>query len=88
VRFLFCTFASPGSATEPNMPEFEIPIEDRVIAEHAAAAMMGISLPTLRRRVRAGNGPPVIRLSERRIGYRLRDLRKWLDANTEQPTAA
>jgi predicted DNA-binding transcriptional regulator AlpA len=67
------------------MAEFEIPIEDRVIAEHAAAAMIGISLPTLRRRVRAGDGPPVIRLSERRIGYRLRDLRKWLDANIEQP---
>ena len=69
------------------MPEFKIPAEDHVIAENVAAAMIGVSLPTLRRRVRAGDGPPVIRLSERRIGYRLRDLRKWLDANTEQPAA-
>ena len=67
------------------MSEFEIPIEDRVITQREAAEVIGISLPTLRRRVRAGDGPPIVRLSERRIGYRLRDLRSWIDANTDPP---
>jgi predicted DNA-binding transcriptional regulator AlpA len=61
----------------------EFPSDDRILNEKAAAASCGVSASTLRRAVAAGKGPPVIRLSERRIGYRIRDLRLWLDTNTE-----
>jgi predicted DNA-binding transcriptional regulator AlpA len=59
------------------------PADERVINDKEAAQACGISVATLRRAVAAGKGPPLIRLSERRIAYRIRDLRAWLDANTE-----
>jgi predicted DNA-binding transcriptional regulator AlpA len=52
-------------------------------SEPDAAKFCGCSKDTIRRRIKAGDGPPVIRLSSHRIGYRVRDLRAWLDANTE-----
>jgi predicted DNA-binding transcriptional regulator AlpA len=62
---------------------FAVPFEDQVVNETDAAKFCGCSRDTIRRRIKAGNGPPVIRLSTKRIGYRIRDLRAWLDANTE-----
>jgi predicted DNA-binding transcriptional regulator AlpA len=62
-----------------------LPADERIISEKEAAEACGISVATLRRTVAAGKGPSVIRLSERRIGYRLRDLRIWLDSNAEEP---
>jgi predicted DNA-binding transcriptional regulator AlpA len=56
------------------------PPDERVMNEREAAAACGIHVSTLRRTVAAGKGPAVIRLSDRRIGYRIRDLRAWLDA--------
>jgi predicted DNA-binding transcriptional regulator AlpA len=55
------------------------PPDERVITEREAAAACGIHISTLRRAVAAGKGPAIVRLSERRIGYRIRDLRAWLD---------
>ena len=40
------------------------------------------STRTLQRLLEAGNGPPVIRLSERRIIFRLAEVRDWLVART------
>jgi predicted DNA-binding transcriptional regulator AlpA len=65
------------------MPTFVVPFEDQVLSEPDAAKFCGCSKDTIRRRIKAGDGPPVIRLSSHRIGYRVRDLRAWLDANTE-----
>jgi predicted DNA-binding transcriptional regulator AlpA len=56
------------------------PPDERVVTEREAAAACGIHISTLRRAVSAGKGPAVVRLSDRRIGYRIRDLRAWLDA--------
>jgi hypothetical protein len=58
---------------------------DRVVSEARAAEILGYSKDTLRREFRAGRGPARVRLSARRIGYRLSVLYALLEARTEQP---
>lgn len=60
------TFTPPGFA-------------DRVVSEVVAAEYIGLSTDTLKRACARGEGPRRIKLSTRRIGYRLRDLDAWLD---------
>ena len=57
--------------------------DHQVVTELDAAKLCGISTYTLRRRVKAGDGPKRLRLSAHRVGYRLRDLHDWLEAQTE-----
>jgi predicted DNA-binding transcriptional regulator AlpA len=57
---------------------------DRVMSEAQTAEIIGYSKDTLRREFRAGRAPPRIRLSGRRIGYRLSAIYAWLDARTEK----
>jgi hypothetical protein len=38
--------------------------------------------------VQSGEGPAVVRLSQRRIGIRLRDHRAWLESRVEKPAEA
>jgi predicted DNA-binding transcriptional regulator AlpA len=47
---------------------------DRIISETEAAGLNGVSRDTFRRRTDRGEGPPKIRMSPWRIGYRLRDV--------------
>jgi len=47
---------------------------DRIISETEAAGLNGVSRDTFRRRIDRGDGPPKIRMSPRRVGYRLRDV--------------
>src|SRR5262245_18731838 len=47
-----------------------------------AAEWLRCSIRTIQRLLEAGNGPPAIRLSERRLICRVSDLRSWLDART------
>jgi predicted DNA-binding transcriptional regulator AlpA len=47
---------------------------ERIISEADAAALSGLHLATFRRRIDRGEGPAKIRISPRRIGYRLRDV--------------
>ncbi len=54
----------------------------RTLSERAQEA--GISICTLRRRIKAGEGPVITRLSERRLGIREDHWRAWLDACSEQ----
>ena len=61
---------------------------DRVVSEAQAAEILGYSKDTLRREFRAGRVPPRVRLSARRIGYRLSVLYALLEARTEQPGAS
>jgi predicted DNA-binding transcriptional regulator AlpA len=70
------------------MPELIIPPDDRVLTFDEAADVSNFSVATLRRRIADGAGPRVVRLSTRRVGIRLRDLRAWLDANTSPAPAA
>ncbi len=63
------------------MTNFSDPFESvRVIDEVTAAQLAGVSPRTWDRMRYRGETPPITRISERRIGYRLSDLREWLDA--------
>jgi hypothetical protein len=53
--------------------------DDRVLTLAEFAEIAGISLVTLRRRIAAHDGPIVTKLSERRLGIRVRHAREWLD---------
>jgi predicted DNA-binding transcriptional regulator AlpA len=57
---------------------------DRVLSEKQAAEILGCSYHTLRREVQAGRGPARVRLSEKRIGYRLSELYAYLEAHTKR----
>jgi predicted DNA-binding transcriptional regulator AlpA len=72
------------------MPDFSIPdrlADDAVVDYVTAARVAGLSLCTLRRLVARGEGPPVVRLSPRRVGVRACDLRAWIAARTARPAA-
>jgi predicted DNA-binding transcriptional regulator AlpA len=58
---------------------------DRVVSEAQTAEILGVSKDTLRREVNAGRGPPRVRMSDRRIGYRLSEIYKLIEARTERP---
>jgi predicted DNA-binding transcriptional regulator AlpA len=52
----------------------------RVVDEPTAIKLVGVSPRTWDRMRSRGETPPVTQLSARRIGYRVVDLKKWLDA--------
>jgi predicted DNA-binding transcriptional regulator AlpA len=54
--------------------------DDRVLSLAEFAQLAGLSVPTVRRLLRIGDGPTITRLSTRRIGVRIRHGRAWLDA--------
>lgn len=54
----------------------------RVLAPAETAALIGVSTDTLLRMDARGEGPPRIRISPRRVGYRLRDCEAWLNAQS------
>jgi predicted DNA-binding transcriptional regulator AlpA len=54
----------------------------RVLDERTAAEFVGLSHPSLERLRKAGTAPRHVRLSERRLGYRVCDLLAWLDAKS------
>jgi predicted DNA-binding transcriptional regulator AlpA len=60
----------------------------RVLDEPTAIKLAGVSPRTWDRMRARGETPPITQISARRIGYRLIDLRAWLDARRvgEQPT--
>jgi predicted DNA-binding transcriptional regulator AlpA len=79
----------------PPLPTLIVPAQleqssslDRVVSEALAAEIIGYSKDTLRREFRAGRAPARVRLSGRRIGYRLSAIYQFLEAHTEQPGAA
>ena len=53
---------------------------DRVVNERVAAEFLSLSLSYFRMLRDEGRGPAWIRLSDRRIGYRVRDLMDWCEA--------
>jgi hypothetical protein len=75
---------TPSAIVAPVAPG-QLPALDRVVSEAQAAEIIGYSKDTLRREFRAGRAPERVRLSGRRIGYRLSALYAFLEANTEKP---
>lgn len=63
----------------------------RVVDEPTAIMLANVSPRTWDRLRARGDIPPITKLTERRIGYRIADLKAWLDArrvNGEPPAAA
>ena len=56
--------------------------DERVVDLTAFAAMTGLSIATARRLISAGQGPRLVRVSPRRVGVRISDVRRWLDQRT------
>jgi hypothetical protein len=52
----------------------------RVVDEPTAIMLAGVSPRTWDRLRASGETPPITKLSARRIGYRIVDLKAWLDA--------
>jgi predicted DNA-binding transcriptional regulator AlpA len=77
--------ASPP-VVAPAAPE-QSPELDRVVSEAQAAKIIGYSKDTLRREFRAGRAPARVRLSGRRIGYRLSSIYAFLETRIEKPGA-
>jgi hypothetical protein len=59
----------------------------QVVDEHEAADVLNLSVDTLRRLVRSGDGPIRLNLSARRIGNCVGDLADWLDKRASKPVA-
>jgi predicted DNA-binding transcriptional regulator AlpA len=57
--------------------------DDAVISKMEASKLINLSTDTLERMQRNGNGPKQVKLSERRVGYRMRDIRTWLNERAE-----
>lgn len=57
----------------------KLPADYRVLSEADAAAYCGLSLVHFRRMRRDQKGPKYVRLTEKRVGYRFRDLLVWLE---------
>jgi predicted DNA-binding transcriptional regulator AlpA len=58
---------------------------NRIRSLREYAELNGISIATLRRLIRAGEGPTTTRLSARRVGVRDDHGRQWQDARAVQP---
>ncbi len=61
---------------------------NRVLALDEVAELLGVGIATVRRMAGRPDGPPVVRLSPRRIGVRAADLERWLASRTERRPAA
>ncbi len=48
--------------------------QERILSAEQAAELFGVSVSTFRRLHRAGKLPPAVQISERRLGWRVRDL--------------
>jgi len=57
--------------------------ELRVLTAAEASELLTVSVPVMERWRRAGIGPRFIRLSVRRVGYRVSDLRAWMTERAE-----
>lgn len=61
--------------------------DDQVIRTPDAAAVLGMSVQTIEIWRHKGLGPKYVRLGTRAVGYRLGDLRAWLDERVHQSTS-
>jgi predicted DNA-binding transcriptional regulator AlpA len=70
---------------------WEINMDDldsiRVLSRPEAVRMLGVSTRTWERLEAGGDGPPKTRLSMGRVGYRVSDIKDWLDKRRERGAA-
>jgi predicted DNA-binding transcriptional regulator AlpA len=60
----------------------------QILSEREVAEWLGISQPTLSRHRRYRTGPPYIRLSTRRVGYRRDAVEAWLKEREQKDNQA
>lgn len=72
---------SPGERPAPAA------IAPLVVTEAEAAQLLRLSPRSLQRLRLDGGGPPFCRLSERRIGYAVSELNRWLAARSAASTS-
>jgi hypothetical protein len=61
------------------------PRSNRVMTFKAWCDLNGFSIPTGRRIIASGDGPPVLRMSARRIGIRVCDNEDWQESRLRRP---
>jgi predicted DNA-binding transcriptional regulator AlpA len=59
----------------------------RVLTRHQTIEAVGVSNKTWERLEAVGDAPPKTRLSTGRIGYRICDIKAWLDKRRERGAA-
>jgi predicted DNA-binding transcriptional regulator AlpA len=52
--------------------------QERVLSAQQAAELFGVSIATFRRQYWAGKTPSALRISDRRLGWRVKDLLEHL----------
>jgi len=62
--------------------------DSSLLSSSELANFLGVSLATLERWRRHGEGPPFIRIGRRRIAYRPSAVRRWVEAQERSSTAA
>jgi predicted DNA-binding transcriptional regulator AlpA len=53
--------------------------DDVVVSKATASAMLNISHDTLERLIKRGEAPKRVKVTPARFGYRMRDIRTWLN---------
>ena len=76
----------PSLATVPAERADHSLTADEHLTLDETAKWLRCSTRTLQRLLEVGEGPPVIRLSQRRVIFRLTDLRTWLAHRTRGAT--
>ncbi len=61
--------------------------QDRLLNEHEAAALLGYTPRALQNWRLRGGGPMFVKVSERSIRYRQRDLSAWIEAKLRVSSA-
>ena len=72
-----------GASMPPEVkasPAVKVFSDDAVLSKSQTSAVTNLSRDTLDRMNRMGEGPKRMQLSERRVGYRMREIRKWLES--------
>lgn len=75
---------SRASATTQN-DEQDSALNEQNLTLVETADWLRCSTRTLQRMIETGQGPPVVRLSERRLIFRLSDVRRWLEDRIKRP---
>jgi len=70
-------------ASHPRIGPVTDLVARRILRTHKAAEYVGLSASKLEKMRLARNGPRFVRLGSRAVGYDIRDLDAWLDAQRE-----
>jgi predicted DNA-binding transcriptional regulator AlpA len=73
-------FAKETPDQPRSLREATVILPDQIRSMRETAAILGVSLRQLQRMISMGDGPVVIRLSERRVGVSDADREAWVDA--------